>query len=171
MRLLDHEARQICVSENLMPLHASAWVAGTSMGGAKTWSKSWPTSCGGSGADQQSADELQELKQERDKAKATLEVLRTAGADAYNESVQALGPQTREHWQDRLAYDFEDGEPPFEANASDLLRFLTKLVLPAHEVREIQIKSPPVVQAQVLVSRWTRIVATRRTSTANREGY
>jgi hypothetical protein len=101
-----------------------------------------------SATDQQSADELQELKQERDKAKAALEVLRAAGADAYDESVQALGPQTRAHWQDRLTYDFEDGEAPFEANANDLLRFLSKLVLPEHAAREIQIKSRPVVQAQ-----------------------
>jgi hypothetical protein len=46
------------------------------------------------------------------------------------ESVETLGPETRAHWQDRLEYDFEDGEEPFSANASDLLRFLTKLVLP-----------------------------------------
>jgi hypothetical protein len=101
-----------------------------------------------SATDQQSAEELAALKQERDKAKAALEVLRTGDADAYDKSVEALGPQTLEHWQERMKYDFGDGEPPFEANASDLLRFLTKLVLPEHDAREIQIQSRPVVQAQ-----------------------
>jgi hypothetical protein len=91
---------------------------------------------------------LVELKHERDKAKTALEVLRAGGADAYDESVEALGPQTLEHWQERLKYDFGDGEAPFDANANDLLRFLTKLVLPAHDAREIQIKSRSVVQAQ-----------------------
>jgi hypothetical protein len=101
-----------------------------------------------SATDQQSAEELADLKQERDKAKTALEVLRAGGADAYDKSVEALGPHTREHWQERLKYDFGDGEAPFDANPSGLLRFLTKLVLPAHDKREIQIKSRPVVQAQ-----------------------
>jgi hypothetical protein len=100
-----------------------------------------------SATDQQSAEELVDLKQERDKAKMALEVLRAGTADAYDESVEALGPQTLEHWQERLKYDFGDGEA-FQANASDLLRFLTKLVLPEHDKREIHIKSRPVVQAQ-----------------------
>jgi hypothetical protein len=100
-----------------------------------------------SATDQQSAEELVDLKHERDKAKAALEALRAGGADAYEEAVRTLGPETHDHWQDRLKYDFGDGEA-FETNASDLLRFLTTLVLPAHDKREIQIKSRPVVQAQ-----------------------
>jgi hypothetical protein len=101
-----------------------------------------------SATDQQSAEELAELKRERDKAKTAVEMLQTGGTDAYDKSVRALGPQTLAYWQERLTYDFEDGEADFNANADDLLRFLTKLVLPKHEGREVQIKSRPAVKAQ-----------------------
>ena len=100
-----------------------------------------------SATDQRSAEELVKLKQERERAKTALEVLQTSGADAYDQAVEALGPQACQEWQDRITYDFEDGED-FNANATDLLRFLTKHLLPAHDAREIQIKSRPVVQAQ-----------------------
>jgi len=100
-----------------------------------------------SATDQQSADELAALKQERDKANVALEMLRDGGADAYDKSVEALGPQARQGWQERITYDFEDGEN-FRPNATDLLRFLTKHLLPGHDAREIQIKSRHVVQAQ-----------------------
>lgn len=62
-----------------------------------------------SATDQQSADE--ELKRERDKAKAALEVFGPLCGCVCRVS-QTLGPQTREHWQERLSYDFEDGEAP-----------------------------------------------------------
>jgi hypothetical protein len=108
-----------------------------------------------SATDQQSAEELVELTQERNKAKTAVEVLRAGGADAYEESVQALGPQVRQEWQDCITYDikgliiynFKNSEN-FNANATDLLRFLTEYVLPAHDMREIQLKSRPVAQAQ-----------------------
>ncbi len=100
-----------------------------------------------SATDQQSAEELAKLKQEREKAKTALEMLRTGSADAYEESVQALGPQARQQWQDRITCDLEDGDE-FNGNATDLLRFLTKHLLPAQDAHEVQIKSRPVVQAQ-----------------------
>jgi len=100
-----------------------------------------------SATDQQSAEELAALKQEREKAKTALEVLGAGAADAYEQSVQALGPQARQKWQDRITYDFEDGDE-FNGNATDLLRFLTKHLLPSQDAREVQIKSRPVVQAQ-----------------------
>jgi hypothetical protein len=99
-----------------------------------------------SATDQQSAHELKATKQEQDRAKVAVEVLQAGGANAYDKSLQKLGPETREHWQERLEYDFEDGEE-YAANASDLLKFLTKL-LPDYAKREAHIKSRPVVQAQ-----------------------
>jgi hypothetical protein len=96
--------------------------------------------------DQQSAHELEAIKQEQDKAKAAVEVFQAGGANAYEKALQKLGPGTREHWQERLEYDFEDGNE-YEASATDLLKFLTK-VLRDYAKRETHIKSRPVVQAQ-----------------------
>ena len=103
-----------------------------------------------SATDQRSAEELVNLKQERERAKTALEVLQASGVDAYDQAVEALGPQARQEWQDRITYDgadFEDGED-FNANATDLLRFLTEHLLPEHDEREIRIKDRPLVQAQ-----------------------
>jgi hypothetical protein len=108
-----------------------------------------------SATDQQSAEELAELKQEREKARTAVEVIQAGGSDAYEKSVQALGPHAHEDWQDcitydtadLISYDFEDDEK-FNANATDLLRFLTQYFLPKHDVRETQITSRPAVQAQ-----------------------
>jgi hypothetical protein len=101
-----------------------------------------------SATDQRSAEELVKLKQERERAKTALEVLQTSGADAYDRAVEALGPQARQEWQDRITYDDFEDEEDFDANAADLLRFLTEHLLPEHDEREIRIKDRPLVQAQ-----------------------
>ncbi len=128
-----------------------------------------------SATDQQSVEELAALRQEWDKAKAALEVLRAGGADTYDESVRTLGPQARQGWQDRITYDFEDGEE-FNANAADHLKFLENYLLPTQDAREIQIKSRPVVQGKRLVNRSIRTAlrslrGTRCTWTASWNGY
>jgi hypothetical protein len=101
-----------------------------------------------SATDQRSAEELVELKQERESAKIALAVLQTSGADAYDQAVEALGPHARQEWQDRITYDDFEDEKVFNANADNLLRFLTGHLLPGHDEREIRIKDRPLVQAQ-----------------------
>jgi hypothetical protein len=90
-----------------------------------------------SATDEQSGEELEELRQEQEKTNLCIELLGSRGADAYQDGLEALGPNAREHWEYCLNHDPQDlchyyigrGQK-FTASATDLLRFLTDYFLP-----------------------------------------
>jgi len=98
-------------------------------------------------------EDMRELDADELRTDQALRILHAGNSAAYAQALAALPKATQAWWEEVLARepnDFDLDEEPATANATGLLRFLEKEVLPSYTQRRTELKHQSFLRAQAL---------------------
>jgi hypothetical protein len=101
--------------------------------------------------EEQTAADLTDLESDQDMTEEALRLLESKSSTAYSHALGALREDTREWWENQLAWDpddYEEDQTPYRADAESLRRFLEAEILPWYEKRRLELDHRPLIRAQ-----------------------
>lgn len=103
--------------------------------------------------EEQTAADLTDLVSDQGMTEEALRLVGGKSPSAYSRALAALREDTREWWENQLAWapgDYDEDQMPYRADAESLKRFLESEILPWHEKRRREIDHRPLIRAQAL---------------------
>jgi hypothetical protein len=101
--------------------------------------------------DEETADDFADLESDRSMTVAALGLLNGKSSTAYERALAALRDDTREWWEEQLAWepdDYEEGDARYLADAESLRRFLETEIMPWYDNRRRELGHRPLIRAQ-----------------------
>jgi hypothetical protein len=101
--------------------------------------------------DEQTAADLADVKADQAMTQEALRILTKPSTSTYSRALHALREDTRGWWEDQLTWeldDYDEDQPPCQADGESLKRFLESEVLPWYEKRTHELACRPLIRAQ-----------------------
>ena len=97
------------------------------------------------------ANDLADLEEDQAMTERALKTIRAGKPEAYGKALAALREDTRDWWQEKLTWepgDYEEGEEPYSADATGLLRFLETEVRRWYLTHRKELENRPLIRSQ-----------------------
>jgi hypothetical protein len=101
--------------------------------------------------DEQTAADLADLESDLGMTEAALRLLNSKSPTAYRRALAVLREDTREWWEEQLAWepdDYDQDQTPYSEDAESLRRFLETEIIPWYDNRRREIDNRPLIRAQ-----------------------